>query len=260
MRLTQAQLAAASGVSIAAIRAYERGARDPSRPVLKSILDALKLGLWERNAILSGAGFASDSDALSPSRAPSYYFTLDEALREIDSHPWPAAVQSDVMEVLGANRLLQRIWGVDLDAEFHGSVERNVLSVLTLPRFDGRLQNFDEVLEVALSVVKGHHLGPETAPEGSSAYFAAVMEHFMTGVPALVTRLAEAWARTEPIPWKVRWSCPIVWQDPEVGVMRFQTMFTTASEHDGLAFMDWLPVDAATWLALERLRQGRPGA
>ena len=198
--LTQAALAKQAGVSVAALRAYENGARDPARVVLHSILDVLKLGLHERNAILFGAGFASDSDTLNPSRAPTYYFTLEQALAEIESHPWPAAVQSDVMEVLGANRILQRIWGVDLAREFSNPVERNILSVLTHPRFEGRLQNFDEVLEIALSVVKGHHLGPETAPEGSSAYFAAVMQHFMTGVPALVTRLAEAWVKTEPIP------------------------------------------------------------
>jgi transcriptional regulator with XRE-family HTH domain len=252
--LTQTQLALQAGVSGAAIKAYEQGVRDPPRSVVVSILDALKVDRGTRTRILNQAGFASDSDVLSPSRDPDYYFSLEEALAEAETHPWPIAVQSELMEVLGANQLMQRIWGVDLERELHNPVERNVLSVISLPRFEDRLLNWDEVCEVALSVVKGHHLGAETAPEGSSAYFTAVMQHFMTGVPAYVTRLAEIWERTESIPWKVRWWCPVEWRDPDVGLMRFHALFTTASEHDGMAFMDWIPVDGQTSRAMEGLR------
>ena len=104
VRLTQADLAKEAGVSLGAIKAYEQGLRDPSRDVLVSILDALKLDRGSRNQLLNDAGFVGDSPSLSPTRQPDYHFTLDQALRELDTHPWPAAVVSELMEVLARMR------------------------------------------------------------------------------------------------------------------------------------------------------------
>ena len=253
--LTQAEFAKLAGVSLGALKAYEQGLRDPSREVLTSLMDALKLDRGTRNSVLNAAGFVGDSALLSPSRHPDYHFSLAQSVRELDAHPWPAAVVSELMEVLGANKLLQRVWNVDLATELNTPVERNILSVIANPRFEGRLLNWDEVVGVAVAVVKGHYLGPETAPEGSSAYFAAVMQHFLSGVPAYVTRLAEIWEKTPAMTPKVRWTCPVRWSDPVAGEMRFHAIMSDANEPEGRAFMDWLPLDAATWAALEKLRQ-----
>jgi hypothetical protein len=45
---------------------------------------------------------------------------------------------------------------------------------------------------------------------------------------------------------KCRWSFPIIWRD-DLGEMRFLNVINTASEPDGLAFNDWVPVDANAW-------------
>ena len=50
----------------------------------------------------------------------------------------------------------------------------------------------------------------------------------------------------------------MVWVDPDVGTLRFRAMVNTASEPDGLAFNDWIPLDAATWDGLARLEKLRP--
>ena len=73
VRLTQADLAKEAGVSLGAIKAYEQGLRDPSRDVLISILDALKLDRGSRNQLLNrfsrrgvlrddGVAFGAESD------------------------------------------------------------------------------------------------------------------------------------------------------------------------------------------------------
>ena len=54
---------------------------------------------------------------------------------------------------------------------------------------------------------------------------------------------------------KVRWTCPVTWRDPEAGEMRFHAIMNDANEPAGMAFMDWFPVDAATWERLEVIRQ-----
>ena len=52
---------------------------------------------------------------------------------------------------------------------------------------------------------------------------------------------------------------PVVWQGPDVGVHRCEILLTAANEPDGLAFNDWIPVDAATWTALDAVkRRTRP--
>lgn len=198
-----------------------------------------------------------DSQSLSPTQHPDYHFTLDQAVREMNSHPWPAAVVSEQMEVLAANAPLQRVWRVDLRSELNTPVERNILSVIANPRFEGRLANWDQVVGIAIAVLKGHYLGAETEPQGSSAYFAAVMQHFLEGVPSYVTRLSDIWQRTEPMTPKVRWTCPITWRDPDVGVMNFHAVMSDANEPKGMAFMDWLPLDGVTW---ERLHSLVPAA
>ena len=55
---------------------------------------------------------------------------------------------------------------------------------------------------------------------------------------------------------KVRWTCPVTWRDPEAGEMRFHAIMNDANEPAGMAFMDWFPLDAATWPALH-LQQPR---
>jgi len=39
--------------------------------------------------------------------------------------------------------------------------------------------------------------------------------------------------------------------------MRFLAMVSTASEPDGLAFNDWIPVDASSWEVLAMVKGGR---
>jgi transcriptional regulator with XRE-family HTH domain len=252
----QAALAARAGISLGSLKAYETGRRHPSRPYVTAILDALKVDKSERNQILAAAGYASDFYQLGPWSDGQFMFTAEEATEFIAGYPWPAFVLNEMMEVVAANDAAQRLWAVDLRTEFLGPLERNLLGVASDPRFAERCTNLPEVLTLMASIMKGHYRGPETLDE-PSPYFAAMLERFLAGDPKYIQPFLRAWQHAVPATVKIRWEYPIVWTDPDVGVMRFRGMVNPASEPDGLAFNDWIPLDADTWTALTRLQEPR---
>jgi len=261
LKITQADLAARSHVSYSSVKAYEEGKRHPSRPYLTALLDALKLDRVERNLILAAAGYASDGMSFRPTNA-DLTFTVDEAAREIERYQWPAFVVDEMMGVPCANRMAQRLWGVDLEREFLDPTERNLLSVASNPRFAQRCVNLDEILAILVAVWKGHHRGPESL-EDPSPFFGAMLEHLLGGDPAVVGRFAHAWQTGSGRTAKLRWDYPVVWNEPNIGVMRFHAFASAASEPDGLSFNDWIPLDPDTWARLQQLRhrpEASPGA
>lgn len=250
--ISQGELAARSHVSLASVKSYEAGKRHPSRPYLVAILDALKLDREERNAILTAAGFSTDGMQLGPTRFDGFYFSPDSSVVEIESTPWPAFVMNEMMQVVTANQICQRLWGVDLRTEYMEPVERNFLTVASDPKFADRVTNWDEAVRVICSVWRGHHRGAEDL-EAPSPYFNVLLQRFLQGDPGYVARFMQIWQTTQPITPKIRWSYPVVWDEPGIGVMRFACYASTANEPDGLAFNDWIPTDAPTWTNLTRL-------
>ncbi|MFQ5473135.1 MAG: hypothetical protein ACE5FA_09660, partial [Dehalococcoidia bacterium] len=227
----------------------------PSRELLEQILTALKIEIGTRNRILTGAGFVVAATLFPPEVSPDYFYTIEQAAEEIELSPWPACVVNDMMDVVAANRLAQTLWNIDFDRDLTGHGERNFLSVASDPRFAGKVSNWDEAVGFAVAVLKAHGL---EEPEESDGYFASVMRHFLEGDPRYVARFLNVWQNTEAHDPKCRWYYPVVWEEPELGRLQFRVVVSTASEPDGLAFNDWMPLDAPTWEALERLkRDGR---
>lgn len=252
---SRSKLAELAGVSHETIKAYESGRRKPTREMLEAVLEALNVQAIDRNRIITGAGYVAGATLFPPEVAPDYFFTREQAAAEIERSPWPACVVNDVMDVLAANRTAQLLWDLDFDRELTGLGERNLLSVASTPRFAERVPNWDEAVAVAVGVMKAR--GVEE-PEGSSGYFGAVVQNFLSGDPQYVARFLNVWQNTPAQDAKCRWDYPIVWEEPELGRLRFRVVVNTCSEPDGLSFNDWVPLDANTWQALERLRsEGR---
>jgi transcriptional regulator with XRE-family HTH domain len=149
LHLTRAQLARTAGVSADAIKSYELGVRHPSRGLLVAVLDALKLERTRRNAILMQAGFAPDGWVLGPEGYPAYQFPAEEAIAYVKQRKWPAFVMNEALEVVGLNRICERLWGVEFEREFPTPLDRNVLVVASQPRFADRV-NWDEMIGVAI--------------------------------------------------------------------------------------------------------------
>ena len=248
LHLSRHELATLSNVSAPTIKAYETGSRHPTRPLLVALLDALKLERTARNRLLMAAGFAPDGWVIGPDGLQGYMFDSREATEFVKTFRWPAFVMNDALEVVGVNALCEKLWGIDFEREFTTPLDRNMLRVASNPRFADKI-NWDEMVSVAIAVFKGHHRGAEDVEQGSP-YFTELLGRFMEGDPKYVNRFFELWQSTAPRDPKVRWSYPVVWTEPGVGVLRFEAVVNTASAPDGLAFNDWIPLDAETWEAL----------
>ena len=243
-----------AGVSPETIKAYELGSRRPTRTYLVAILNALKVERFTRNDILTAAGFAPDGLELGSAHLPHYMYTLAEIVEHVERMPWPAFVLNEMTEVVCCNRLTERLWDIDLEREFPNPIDRNMLSVASLPRFAARVENWDDVMKVGLAVFKGHHRGPESLDQ-ASPYFSQVIQRFMKGAPEYVGRIMHLWQETEARQPKIRWEYEVRWNEPGIGRMGFLSVVNTANEPDGLAFNDWIPLDAQTWEGLEKLRK-----
>ena len=249
--LSRTELARLASLSAETIRAYEVGRRKPPRQRLDAVLSALKLERLEANRIRHSLGYSADYLRLESLEA-TYMFSVDELHHWTEAIPWPQFVADENMEVVVANSVIQKLWGVDLRSEFLTPIERNMLRFATNPRFADRAVNWEEMVAYAVSIWKGHHLGPESL-ESPSPFFEQALTELAKGDPKYVRRFLEVWEKTPGKKPKVRDRYRVIWRDPTHGEMRFLALSSTANEWEGLAFHDWVPIDADTWEALETM-------
>ena len=256
--LTREDVAKRASIAPATIKAYELGLRHPSRDLLVSVLDALKADLLTRNQVLTGAGFVPD-DRTHSERLENEWFTFDEAVKEMERSPFPSHLNNETMDVVAANIAMQRVWEVDLRFDNTGPFELNFLSMLSAPRVAGRIQNWDEAISTALSILKGHYGGDSAIQSEMNPYFAAAIQHFLQGEPEYVQRFLQIWTTVEPRQRKLRWADPVVWQHPLAGRLSFHVQVNPADAIGSMTFNDWIPVDDATWAGLQLLAGSETG-
>lgn len=251
--LNQQELASLAGVSPETVRGYENGRRTPRRERFIAVLDALGLGNAERRHLMVGAGFAPDGGATRPS--DEIWYSVDEAVEHTQRLRWPAFVIDEFARVVGANPVLQRLWDVDLQHDANDPAERHLLAVASNTSFAERCLNWDEALSAIISVFKARNRAPADLEE-PAAPFAAMLDRRSRDDSTYISRLLDIWQRTPGADrTKARWTYPVVWNQPGAGTMRFEALTSSASEVDGLAFTDWIPLDAETWRCLEKVTE-----
>jgi len=253
--LTRRALATQIGVPSDTLRRWEDGSRRPPESKLLALMAALKVPATDANAILEGAGYRPEPTLFPNWRFPNYFYSVRELQGAVEEVPWPEFVLDNNVQIVAANRAAQVIWGVDFQAERarRTRAQMNLLGVASDDAFSNRLVNWDECIGVMASVFKGQPRDPESL-DTPSAYFNAVLAEFATGSPAFLSRFLKAFAETPAREPKCRWTFRVVWRDDEFGEMNFRGVVSTANERDGLAFNDWVPVDATTWTALENVK------
>ena len=253
--MTRPQLAAVSGVPANTIRRWEDGTRNPTLPRLLRVLEALDCPSAEANAILEGAGYPTQRTLFPTDRFPNYFHTVEELQAVVEEVPWPEFVLNDNTEVVAANATVQALWGVDFRREraTRGPSQMNLLSVASLTLFTEHVLNWDEAVATLVSVLKGRPRDPHTLDE-PDPYFSGVLDEFAQGDRSLLEPLIEVFASTPAREPKCRWTYPVRWKDNDFEEMRFIAVVNTASEPDGLAFNDWIPLDAESWEALESVK------
>jgi transcriptional regulator with XRE-family HTH domain len=249
--LTQAALAKLANVSENTVRKYESGLRKPTLETLNAVLRALRLNRWDANQIRHSLGFAADYLRMGQLE-PTFMFSLEELPNWMEGNPWPQFVVDENLQIVVANSAAQRVWRVDLEREFPTLHDRSMTKFAADPRFAGCVVNWEEMVSHAVAIWKGHHLGAETL-DRPSTYFDVALAELAKGDPQFVSRFVDLWQKTAGKTPKVRDRYRVVWQVPGCSPITFIGLTSSANEWEGLAFNDWIPVDAASWLALEQV-------
>jgi hypothetical protein len=234
------------------IKAYEMGARNPSRQVLTALLDAIELDRHARNQVLEGAGFRPDGLDVWR-RNPDFALSFDDACAEVRRYRWPAFVTGEGMKLLAANATYQRLWGRDPAAEQAKGVAGSFLAWMSYPPLADRVKNWDEVMTFLIGELKGSLRFPELDPEGSSSYTRSTMDQFFAGDPRYVARYLALWDEVPAARAKSRFSYRVVLDHPLFGDLAFRCVGMGVNELDGLIINDWVPENAETWMAVERM-------
>lgn len=253
--LTRPALGALLGVPVETLRRWEDGTRRPPEERLRGVLDAMKVVGATANDILRDAGYQPQPTLFPNWQYPNYFFVADELPAAVERVPWPEFVLDNNVQVIAANTATQALWRIDFEKEraTRTRAQMSLLSVASDHHFADRLMNWDECIAEIAAVFKGQPARPETL-DAPSTYFNGVLAEFAAGDPAFLARFVQIFAETPPMEAKVRGTYPVVWEDPEFGIMRFLALRNTASEPDGYGFQDWIPTDAASWTVLEAVK------
>lgn len=240
------------------LRSYELGRRRPGRDRLLRILDALNVDQYARNAILTDAGYAADVP-LGGRILAQRYLSVDDAAVEVAARLWPAVVVDEHANLLAANDLFLKLWGVPR-ARLDHPVERNALAMSTERRVADRCIDWEAAVGGLMALWKSHLRKPETL-DNPSPSFAAVLARVYAGDPKYVRRFIELWdAVAGEYPGRVTWTYPMEWRVPGLGDFRFRCVASSVNEIDCFDIDDWIPADVATFRLIEQLRERRlPG-
>lgn len=252
--ISQTELAERLGLSPETIRSYETKGRHPSASVLEQLVAALKIPNAVANEMRASVGHPLRSTIFDGVHDAHRYYTRDELHAVVETIPWPEFVVDDAIEVVAANATVQALWQVDFSHErkTRSRAQMNLIAVASERQFGDRVQNWDECVGIMISMFKT--IDPPYSLEEPTPYFQEVINEFIKGDPVFLSRLLKVWERTEPMEGKIRWTYPVVWADPDFGVLRFLATVSLANEEHATFFNDWHPVDAETWQRLEQLK------
>ena len=258
--LTQVELGRRAEIDSETIRKYENGSRLATRENLDRIFEVLQSSEGTIHRALADRGFYHPNIRFPVDREPGYYFTLEELPAFVDRVTWPVFCANELGEIVAANRTVQALWGIDLAAEVarRDRARANMLVAMCEPWFASRLVNWDEILRLFISLNKAVSAS-RTMLEDPGVLFEEIVAAIGAANPAALGRIHQLWKTTPRLTDKVRWTYPVTWREPGFGDLHFQGVVNAASEPEGIGFNDWVPLDAATWAALEAILARRIG-
>jgi transcriptional regulator with XRE-family HTH domain len=249
-RLSQPELARRSGLSLSAVKAYESGARHPSRETLVAIIGALGLTAGEANPVLAGAGYATNWRAIfHQAYGPRdiQWFT-----EEVERSPWPVFVTNEASDMIAANRALRTLHDVPLDEQLPRPEKWNCLAMASQTWYAERLENWDEAMGFVLGMAKTD-LRAQVNPERPPTWAAEPYKRFLQGDPALITRMLKLWEPADPVAHTTRMHYRVRWRLRDGGQLRFSAMIHVADVWHVFAWHDWIPEDTETQRLLQEL-------
>jgi transcriptional regulator with XRE-family HTH domain len=242
--MTQPELASRSGLSLTAVKAYERGVRRPSADALEAIVAALGLSPDEANPIRAGAGFAINFSALFDHR---YIFDLAVAREQLDRLQWPAYITNQSTLVVAYNAPFETLLDVDIPREFPDPAERNLIAYASDPRFTRGLENFDEVVGMLIGLAKGDPRVEAPDVDRAPPWSTEAITKFLEGDPAFIRPFLALWEKQPPIPHRTRHVYEVRWRyRGQPPALRFVASLSPADIWNELWWNEWVPADGDT--------------
>jgi len=247
-RLSQSEVAQRAGLSLASVRAYENGARHPTLDALSAMINAIGLTPEEASPVRAGAGYAAELAYLIYGK---YASRESEVLaREVKRYHWPAAVLNQIGDLLAANDALFATFGPTLGAVLRDDPEaRNLVALTTDPRFAPNILNWDEVMTFIIGLTKGD-VRTEHNLERPAANTQLLMQRFLAGDPAYITRTLKLWESVPALEHWTRHNYRFHWRGHDRRELRFHVVFHVADVWNELFWCDYVPEDAETWQTL----------
>jgi transcriptional regulator with XRE-family HTH domain len=249
LRLSLAEVARRSGLSLSAVKSYENGTRHPTRAALKAVTDALGMTAEQSNPIFAGAGYATNwraiyHEAYGP--RPVEWFA-----EEVERSFWPVLVTNEASDIIAANRAVRRIIGIP-EAQGLPHTDYNFLAWGSDPEWAKHLESWDEAMMFVLGLAKGLR-GRHSTPETPTPWTVDAYKRFLKGDPALITRMLKLWEPSAPLPQTTRMHYPVRWRDDKGRLLQFTAISTVADVYQVFAWHDWVPDDAETLRILQSL-------
>ncbi len=251
--LTQRQLAARAGISVAAVQSYEEGRRLPR----ERELDKLRLGLGVRgessDRLRASLGLEPEPRGFAATLAkfrPPPNSTWDE-VQECD---WVSLVINERKEIVAWNQLANEVSELDLGSL--SGTARSVLRMAATEHYANRLMNWRELIGRLISFLKNE--GGDISLGPPSPYLQATLDDISARDPRFLPELFDLWLIAPAWPSTSRNIHPIEWRLSTGERLRFHGLFGEWSDYDGLFSFDWHAADAATaeWVAARRRELG----
>ncbi len=248
--LSQAEVARRAGLSLSAVKAYERGDRRPSARALDEMIEAIGLAHDEANPIRAGAGYAIDWQGVLERR---YVAEPGELRRQADELPWPAFITNQASYVVHWNRAFERLWDVDVEREYPDPMSRNLLAGASIARFARCIANYEETMAFFLGMIKGDPR-IQADLEVPAPWHRDAVGQLADGDPGELRRLLDAWEKAQPISHRIRHQYRVAWSYRGVGpTIHFIGLHTVCDIWNELSWQEWIPSDAESWAALASL-------
>jgi transcriptional regulator with XRE-family HTH domain len=238
-QLTRRRLALETGVSERSIKAYEAGERLPSRDALLAIARGLRLDRATQASLMAAGGFAPEETTIGCRHAG----TCTEALLA-ERVGWPVFVLSSELDVVGANPVAERVWG--LRVEDH--LAFNLLAACSHEPFSRRVLNWSDFVGSLIGLFKSIHPSPL-----DMEWWPRIDTSIRAGEPALVTQFSRLWETTAPAAYCPSLASEVTWRMARSSNrLRFRAVFSPVHTARQFTTAEWYPADVRTWRVLDR--------
>ena len=263
VRLSRAELARRSGISVAAITAYERGRRSPSRNALVAICRALTMDGYTTNRLLREAGFSDEPSDwarwMSGETPVSVYngkvslqATSGPAIfRESDALQWPCVVLDASCHVVHANPHARRLVDMARWRPLPGRPGPHLMQLMVSQQFREQVANWTTVAGVVLpGRLEAQVLG--NPGDTSAGGVRAVAEHLRKTEADGLGQLFDVWSNSPGFNSLRRPAVRFEWRTEEGEDLVFNCVFGTWNAYDPYKVMDLFPANEATFGWLNR--------